>query len=65
MHGPNQQDFYLGKVVDYALEQRIKDTYGNVENGMQGYKVASIHNGVVRLAYQLIIGMMVRKNIPT
>jgi hypothetical protein len=32
---------------------------------MRGYKVASIHNGVVCLAYQLITGNLVRKNRPT
>jgi hypothetical protein len=29
---------------------------------MRGYKVASIQNGVVRLACQLIAGKLVRKN---
>jgi hypothetical protein len=36
-----------------------------VEKGKRGYKVASIHNGVVHLAFQLIIGKLVRKNRPT
>jgi hypothetical protein len=49
MQGPNPQEVYLGKVVDHALTQRIKDTYGNVEKGKRGYKVASIQNGTVRL----------------
>jgi hypothetical protein len=44
--------------------QKIKDTYGDVEKGKRGYKVASIQNGAVRLAYQLIIGKLVRKNRP-
>jgi hypothetical protein len=65
MQGPNPQDFYLGKATDHALAQRIKDTYGDVEKGMQGYKVASIHNGTVCLAYQLIAPKLVRKNRPT
>jgi hypothetical protein len=47
------------------LAQKIKDTYGDVEKGMQGYKVASIQNGAVYLTYQLIAGKLVRKNRPT
>jgi hypothetical protein len=47
------------------LAQRIKDTYGDVEKGTRGYNVASIQNGVVRLAYQLIARNLVRKNKPT
>jgi hypothetical protein len=35
-----------------------------VEKGNRGYKVASIQNGTVFLAYQLIIGNLVRKNRP-
>jgi len=54
MHGPDPQDFYPQKVVDRALEQRIKDTYGDEEKGTQSYKLASIQNGAVRLAFQLI-----------
>jgi hypothetical protein len=65
MQGLDPQDFYLGKATDCALEQRIKDTYGDVENEMRGYKVASIQNGIVRLTCQLIAGKMVRKNRPT
>ena len=44
------------------MAQRIKDTYVDVEKGMRGYKVASIQNGTVRLACQLIVGKLVRKN---
>jgi hypothetical protein len=65
MQGPDPQDFYPGKATDHALAQKIKDTYDDVEKGMQGYKVASIQNGTVRLACQLIIGNLVRKNRPT
>jgi hypothetical protein len=65
MQGPDPQDFYPRKVVDRALARRIKDTYGNVEKGTQGYKVASIQNGAVRLFFQLIVEKMVRKNKPT
>jgi hypothetical protein len=54
--------FYPGKVADHALVQRIKDTYGDVDKWKWGYKVASIQNGVVHLACQLIIGKIVRKN---
>jgi hypothetical protein len=36
-----------------------------VEKGKRGYKVASIQNGAVRLACQLIAGNIVRKNKPT
>jgi hypothetical protein len=36
-----------------------------VEKGKRGYKVASIHNGVVCLACHLIVGKLVRKNRPT
>jgi hypothetical protein len=64
MQGPDPQDFYPGKVVDRALAQRIKDTYGDVEKGTRGYKVASIQNGVVHLAFQLTTGKLVRKNRP-
>jgi hypothetical protein len=33
--------------MDRALAQRIKDTYGDVEKGTRGYKVASIQSGTV------------------
>jgi hypothetical protein len=33
MQGPDPQDFYLGKAMDRALAQKIKDTYGDVEKG--------------------------------
>jgi hypothetical protein len=36
-----------------------------VEKGKQGYKVASIKNGAVHLAFQMISGKLVRKNRPT
>jgi hypothetical protein len=42
MQGPNPQDFYPRRTSDHSLTQRIKDTYGDVDKGMQGYKVASI-----------------------
>jgi hypothetical protein len=51
--------------MDHTLAQRIKKTYGDVEKGMQCYKVDSIQSGVVCLAYQLIVGKLVRKNQPT
>ena len=65
MQGPNPQDFYPGKTSDRALAQWIKETYGDVEKGMRGYKVASIQSGVVYLSYHLIVGKLVRKNRPT
>jgi hypothetical protein len=65
MQGPDPQEFYPGKAADRALAQRIKDTYGDVEKGTRGYKVASIQNGAVHLAFQLIAGKLVRKNRPT
>jgi hypothetical protein len=37
MQGPNPQDFYPKKTMDHALSQRIKETYGDVEKGTQGY----------------------------
>jgi hypothetical protein len=42
MQGPDPQHFYLGKSIDRALAQKIKDTYNNVEKGTRGYNVASI-----------------------
>jgi hypothetical protein len=64
MQGPDPWDFYPGKSMDHALSQRIKDTYGDVEKGTRGYKVACIQSGAVHLAYQLIKGKLVRKNRP-
>jgi hypothetical protein len=58
MQGHDLQDFYLGKSIDCALAQKIKDTYNDVEKGTQGYKVASIQNGAVSLACQLILGKL-------
>jgi hypothetical protein len=51
--------------MDYALAQRIKDTYGNVKKGTRGYKVASIQSGTVCLSCQMIAGKLVCKNRPT
>ena len=61
MQGPDPQEFYLRKIADCALSQRIKDIYGNLEKGMRGYKVASIENVVVHFGFQLIAGKLVRK----
>jgi hypothetical protein len=33
MQGPDLQEFYLGKSLDHALAQKIKDTYSDVEKG--------------------------------
>jgi len=65
MQGPDPQEFYPGKAIDRALAQKIKDTYNNVEKGTRGYKVASIQNGAVCLACQLIARKLVCKNRPT
>jgi hypothetical protein len=65
MQGPDPQDFYLGKATYCTLAQKIKDTYDDVQKGMQSYKVASIHYDVVHLECQLIVGNIVRKNRPT
>jgi hypothetical protein len=59
IQGPDPHDFYLEKTMDHALAQRIKDTYGYIEKGTQGYKVASIQSGIVCLTCQLIIGKLV------
>jgi hypothetical protein len=59
MQGPDPQQFYPRKAMDRTLAQKIQDTYGNVEKGMRGYKVASIQSGVVCLACQLIAGKLV------
>jgi hypothetical protein len=65
MQGPDPQEFYPRKSMDRALAQKIKDTYGDVEKGTRGYKVASIQSGTVCLTCQLIAGKLVRKNRPT
>jgi hypothetical protein len=64
IHGPDLQYFYPGKAVDHSLVQKIKDTYSDVEKGKQGYKVASIQNGVVCLTCQLIVGNLDRNKRP-
>jgi hypothetical protein len=65
MQGPDPQQFYPGKASDRSLAQCIKEAYDEVEKGKQGYKVASIQDGAVCLAFQLIAGKIVRKNHPT
>jgi hypothetical protein len=65
MQGPDPQDFYPGKSMDHTLTQRIKETYGNVDKGTQGYKVASIQNGAVHLTCHMLAGKLVCKNRPT
>jgi hypothetical protein len=65
MQGPNPQDFYRGKATDHSLAQRIRETYGDVEKGKQGYKVASIQDGVMHLSCQLITGKSFKKNRST
>jgi hypothetical protein len=65
MQGPDPQQFYRGKTLDHSLAQHIKESYGEVEKGKQGYKVATIQDGAVCLAFQLIASKRVRKNCPT
>jgi hypothetical protein len=62
MQGPYPQQFYPGKTSDCSLAQHIKKAYGDVEKGKRDYKVASIQDGIVRLACHLIAGKLVRKN---
>jgi hypothetical protein len=62
MQGPDPQDYYPGKTTDHTLSQNIKEAYGNVEKGMQGYKVTSIDSGTVCLTCHMIVGKLVRKN---
>ena len=65
MKGPEPQQFYPGKASVCSLAQCIKEAYVEVEKGKRGYKVASIQDGVVCLAFQLIAGKLIRKNYPT
>jgi hypothetical protein len=65
MQGPDSQDLYPGKTADHALAQQRKDTYGNVEKGTRGYKVASIKNAIVHLGFHMIARNLVRKKRPT
>jgi hypothetical protein len=65
MQGPDPQNFYLGKAADRVLAQTIKETYGNVDKGKRGYNISSIQNGAVHLDFHLIIGKIIKKNMPT
>jgi hypothetical protein len=65
MQGLNPQQFYPRKTSDRSLKQCIKEAYRKVEKGKRGYKVASIHDGAVRLACHLIAGKIIRKNHPS
>jgi hypothetical protein len=65
MQVPDPQDFYPGKTADLSLSQRIKYTYGDVEKGTRGYKVASIENATFLLHFHMIVGKLVPKNRPT
>jgi hypothetical protein len=42
MKGLDPQHFYPGKASNRSVAQRIKEAYGEVEKGKQGYKVSSI-----------------------
>jgi hypothetical protein len=65
MQGPDPHEYYLGKTTDYALVQKIKESYGDVEKGVIGYKANSIESVAVRLTCQLIAENLVHKNLPT
>jgi hypothetical protein len=65
MNGTDPREFYPRKASDRSLAQCIKEAYGEVEKGKQGYKVASIQDGAVCLAFQLIAGNLLRNNHPT
>jgi len=65
MKGLDPQDFYPRKIMDHTLAQRIKETYGDFDQGMRGYKVSSIQSDAMRLACQLIARKLVHKNRPT
>jgi hypothetical protein len=65
MQGLEPHQFYRGKVVDRSLVHHKKETYNDVEKGKRGYKVASIQDGAICLACQLISGNLVRKKRPT
>jgi hypothetical protein len=41
------------------LAQHIKEAYGEVEKGKRGYKVDSTQDGIVHLAFQLLVGNIV------
>jgi hypothetical protein len=62
MQGPYPHQFYPGKTSDRSLAQQIKETYGDVEKGKQGYKVASIQDGTMCLTCQLIASKLIRNN---
>jgi hypothetical protein len=62
MQGPDPHDFYPGNTSDRELAYIIKETYGDVKKGTQGYKVTSIQKNVVNFTCQLIVGKLVRKN---
>jgi hypothetical protein len=62
MQGSGPHQLYPGKMSDRSLAQCIKEYYGDVEKGNQGYKVASIHDGAVCLSFQLIVSKLIRKN---
>jgi hypothetical protein len=64
MQGPDPQQFYLEKTSNHSLAQCIKEAYNEFEKGKGGYKVASIQDGAVHLACQLIAGNLIRKNRP-
>jgi hypothetical protein len=65
LKGPDPQQFYPRKTSDRYLTQCIKEAYGEVEKGKRGYKIASIQDGAIHLACQLLADNLVRNNCPT
>jgi len=65
MQGLDPHEYYPGKTTDHALAQKIKEAYGDVEKGVQGYKVNFIESGAMHLTYQLIAKKLVCNNRPT
>jgi hypothetical protein len=62
MQGLNPHQFYPGKMSYRSFNHCIKEAYGDIEKGKQGYKVASIQDDTVCLPYYLITGNLVHKN---
>jgi hypothetical protein len=65
VQGPDPHQFYPGKTSDRSAAQCINEDYGDVEKGKRGCKVASIQDGALCLACQLIDGNIFRKNCLT
>jgi hypothetical protein len=64
MQGPDPHQLYLAKASDRFFPQRIKEAYNDVDKGKRGYKVASMQDGIMCLACQLIASKCIRKKHP-